>query len=193
MKKLSVFIFAAFAALLLAGCGGEVQTEKEELTFTQMVSREEETFRSLPIKELAAQSDWVAMVEIASVTALREQEFTVSIPKGEEQWSAYMHVIEAKVINSLKGAEEGQSLSIPLAVKYSREESEIKTAYWKVWYHGARYKPGERLIIIGTQAAWETPNAEETEPKLLYIGDGDGNAFYSSGTMRRITEQTKTD
>ncbi len=196
MKKRIVLIIAVLVVLLTV-CGCEptqeepviteepASTQQEVLTLAQRVSLEEELFE-IPMKDITEQADWIAIVEMDAELRKEEIEFCYSTPSGDEQWTASLHIIDATVVGSIKGAEEGDKVSIPLVRTYSRDEEEIKTAYWLDSYHGAhiKYKPGVRFVVMGSAAVWTASEGEYVEPVLLYIGDDEENAFYSSGIMR---------
>lgn len=183
-KRILTFLSALVmsCAAVLPVCIMNFVPNVETLGFAELVALEKEIFSTQAVTDIASATDYMAIVELDAVPNIKTQEFAVSGENGKELWTARLHVLEATVVNSLKGTGIGKEISIPLAVQYNMGEKEIKTAYWKSWYHGARFHPGDRLVLIGSQAAL-TPCSSAAEPQLIFIGDSDGNAFFTSSTM----------
>ena len=178
MKKLMVL---ALLVLLLSSCA---RVPEKNVSFTERIAREESFFAGSTMKMLAADAEVIAVAEICSISEM----LTADAEKND--WSCEFQVFELEVLEYFKGEAAGRNLNLPVAARYRAADSDVETAYWKAFYEGQRYAPGDTLVLFVMASGLLFGESKEDHSDMIFIA-GAGDGFYSSGLMRRIAEPEK--
>ena len=182
-KQLYIAVFLIISTLFCS-CGSDSADIQTRTGLADIVSAENAAFSETVIADIAEQSDFIALLEIDSVSRFRDYDFVLPSDDSGEVWTAHIQLISATVINALSGVDEGQTVELSLVTSYKSSGKELKTGCWESWYLGSQYRVGDRMIVLGRSDAWDMDWDAAPAEGMLYIGTDDGGAFCCTPLMR---------